>query len=203
MNSQPTAAYIGADDILHRAQKALVLWQFSQVIAHRKIQVNLDFNNRDRHYYKEFLKEMNKQGAIQQLLWESSLFIITACWAYEGGASESGTEGRKPVFTIEHIEDDEIRENIIKLRQLRNQRIGHPVIQTQGGEAVAVGPTGGKMRPIDGWVTIREAQIYLTDELYLMLKNKLEYTINYAKRIKRDEFRSHYRFPPREDVSKS
>ena len=200
MNNQPTAAYIGADDILYRAEKALVLWQFSQVIAHQKIQVNLDFDNRDCHYYKELLKEMNRQGAIQQLLWESSLFIITACWAYEGDAKESGIESKKPVFTIEHVEDAEIRENIINLRRLRNQRIGHPVVQTQGADAVAVGPTGGEMHPLDGWVTIRESQIYLTEELYLMLKNKLEYTINYARRIKRNEFSSHFELPPRDDV---
>ena len=201
VDNQPTDRYIGADDILRRAEKALALWQFSQVIAHKKIEIALNFQNQDFHRYGKLLQEMDKQGAVQQLLWEASLFIITACWAWSNNAKEHKLDGKNPAFIIEHVKDEAARENIKNLRRVRNKRVAHPAVQTQGSQAIAVGAVGGQMRPFNAWMSIQEETYYLSDDLYLQLKQKIEFTINEAKRVKKDEFHKHFQFSMPDDGS--
>ena len=130
--------------------------------------------------------------SLPRLLWESSLVLVTSCWVYERDKGKHSLTGEKPAFVIENVRDDELRGLIKTLRRLRNNRVAHPVIQSQGGQAVAVGRTGGPMRAISGWMTVKTSD-YLTDDLYLQLRQKIAFTISEAKRIKSDEFQKHFR----------
>ncbi len=190
MEGQPTERFIGAHDVLLRAEKALALWQFSQLIAHKKAELVLDLDCQDFPYYGKILQMFKKRGELQQLLWESSLSVVTTCWVWENDAKKHRLDGDTPALIIDEVEDESVRKNIKQLRTLRNKVVAHPRTQTQGARAVAMRPTGGVMRPVDGWIVSQENTIYINDTHYLPLKNKIDYTIQEAKRIKQVEFRN-------------
>ena len=187
------ARYVGADDILNRAQEALVLLQLSEIS-------NLGLHTMFSHViksddffrYRELSNAVFNTNSLPGLLWESSLIRVTSCWVFERDKNEHSLAGEKPAFVIEDVQDDEMRGTIKTLRKLRNERVAHPVVQSQGGQAVAVGRTGGPRRAMNGWVTTRTFD-FLTDELYRQLKRKIDFTISEAKRIKSGEFQKHFR----------
>lgn len=121
--------YVGAADIQHRAEDALIPYDESQALAKLVNQIDEELDSKDQHSRSE-LFQVGYLSRLVRCLWEAPIVKICACWA-RSNRFRVIVDSDKPRLVIDDIASIHIRKSLDGLWKLRVGQIAHPISQQQ------------------------------------------------------------------------